>query len=71
MHSSLGGPGGDAELQGAWGGVGSRAEEEGGEGGWERQGSVWGEGEERRGHLKKCCRGLNWTAFLMLLEKCR
>ena len=71
MHSSLGGPGADAELQGAWGAVGSRAEEEGGVGGWERQGSAWGKGEERRGHLKKCCRGLNWTAFLMLLEKCK
>lgn len=62
MHSSLGGPGGEVELQelqGAWGGVGSRAEEEGGLEGWERQGSAWGKREERRGHLKKCCRGLN------------
>ena len=54
------------ELQGAWGGVGSRAEKEGVEG------SAGGKrGEERRGHLKKCYWGLNWAAFLMFLEKCK
>ena len=46
LHSSLRGQGGDVglqELQGAWGGVGSRAEKEGVEG------SAWGtRGEERR-----------------------
>lgn len=46
LHSSLRGQGGDLglqELQGAWGGVGSRAEKEGGV-----EGSAWGKrGEER------------------------